>query len=42
MDAGSLNKRMVEALIKAGTFDRLGVFRSRLLASYERIIDQAA
>ena len=42
MDAGSLNKRMVEALIKAGTFDRLGVYRSRLLASYERIIDQAA
>lgn len=42
MDAGTLNKRMVEALIKAGTFDRLGVFRSRLLASYERIIDQAA
>lgn len=42
MQAGDLNKRMVEALIKAGTFDRLGVFRSRLLASYERIIDQAA
>lgn len=42
MNAGTLNKRMVEALIKAGTFDRLGVFRSRLLASYERIIDQAA
>ena len=42
MQAGDLNKRMVEALIKAGTFDRLGVFRSRLLSSYERIIDQAA
>ena len=42
MQAGDLNKRMVEALIKAGTFDRLGVFRSRLLAAYERIIDQAA
>ena len=42
MQAGDLNRRMVEALIKAGTFDRLGVFRSRLLAVYEKIIDQAA
>lgn len=42
MTAGDLNKRMVESLIKAGTFDRLGVFRSRLLASYDRLIEQAA
>lgn len=42
MQGSGLNKRMVEALIKAGTFDRLGVFRSRLLAAYERIVDQAA
>lgn len=34
-----LNKRMVEALIKAGAFDRLGVYRSRLLASYENLIE---
>ncbi len=34
-----LNKRMVEALIKAGAFDRLGVYRSRLLASYEKLIE---
>ncbi len=34
-----LNKRMVEALIKAGAFDSLGVYRSRLLASYEHLID---
>ena len=34
-----MNKRQVETLIKAGTFDSLGVFRSRLLASYEKIID---
>ena len=34
-----LNKRMVEALIKAGAFDRLGVYRSRLLASYESLIE---
>ena len=34
-----MNKRQVEALIKSGTFDSLGVFRSQLLLSYERIID---
>ena len=34
-----LNKRMVEALIKAGAFDGLGVYRSRLLAAYEHLID---
>lgn len=34
-----LNKRMVEALIKAGCFDRLGVYRSRLLASFESLLD---
>lgn len=34
-----LNKRMVEALIKSGAFDRLGVYRSRLLASFEELIE---
>ncbi|MBO5938572.1 MAG: DNA polymerase III subunit alpha [Clostridia bacterium] len=34
-----LNKRMVEALIKAGAFDQLGVYRSRLLASHETLIE---
>ena len=34
-----LNKRQVEALIKCGVFDRLGTFRSKLLAKYEDIID---
>ncbi len=34
-----LNKRQVEALIKSGAFDDLGVYRSRLLASYESLID---
>ena len=34
-----INKRMVEALIKSGAFDGLGVYRSRLLASYEHLID---
>lgn len=36
-----LNKRQVESLIKAGAFDTLGVYRSRLLAVYETLIDQA-
>ena len=34
-----INKRQVEALIKSGTFDRLGVTRSALLLEYENIID---
>jgi len=43
--AGShdINKRQVEALIKAGAFDGLnGVRRSQLLASYEKLMDQNA
>ncbi|MGB3368334.1 MAG: DNA polymerase III subunit alpha, partial [Acidaminobacteraceae bacterium] len=39
IDSHELNKRAVESLIKAGAFDDMGVFRSRLLASYERIIE---
>ena len=42
MPVGELNRRMVEGLIKAGTFDRLGVYRSRLLAVYEAVLDRAA
>ncbi|AYF53612.1 DNA polymerase III subunit alpha [Clostridium novyi] len=36
---GSINKRMVESLIKAGVFDSFGIYRSQLLAVYEKIID---
>lgn len=39
MSRYDVNKRMVEALIKSGAFDRLGVFRSQLLASYESLIE---
>lgn len=39
MSGNDLNKRQVEALIKAGAFDTLGVYRSRLLAVYEEMID---
>ena len=38
----SLNKRQVEALVKSGAFDRLGVARSRLVVSYEAVIDAVA
>ena len=34
-----LNKRQVEALIKCGAFDGLGLYRSQLLAAYETLID---
>ena len=37
-----MNKRQVETLIKAGTFDSLGVYRSQLLSSYEKIMDNAS
>ncbi len=40
MSAHDLNKRQIEALIKSGAFDTLGVYRSRLLAVYEQMIDQ--
>ena len=40
MSGKDMNKRMIEALIKAGAFDSLGVYRSRLLSAYEQIIDQ--
>ncbi|MGM9682537.1 MAG: DNA polymerase III subunit alpha, partial [Eubacteriales bacterium] len=39
MSGADLNRRMVETLIKAGAFDNLGVYRSRLLASYDKLID---
>ena len=42
MSGRDANRRQVESLIKSGAFDRLGVFRSRLLASYETILDETA
>ena len=41
MGGYDLNKRQVESLIKSGAFDGLGVYRSQLLASYEKIIENA-
>lgn len=39
MSGNSLNKRMVESLIKSGAFDSLGRNRSQLLVVYEQLID---
>lgn len=39
MSGSELNRRQVETLIKAGTFDNLGVCRRSLLASFENILD---
>jgi DNA polymerase-3 subunit alpha len=40
VDMQVLNRRAIEALIKAGAYDSLGHTRQGLLASYEQIIDQ--
>ncbi|MBQ5800519.1 MAG: DNA polymerase III subunit alpha, partial [Clostridia bacterium] len=40
MSAHSITKRQLEFLIKCGAFDKLGVFRSQLLNSYEKILDE--
>ncbi|MBR2464242.1 MAG: DNA polymerase III subunit alpha [Clostridia bacterium] len=40
MSSHDLNKRQIESLIKSGAFDSLGIFRSRLMAVYEQMIDQ--
>ena len=37
-----VNKKCIESLIKAGTFDSLGKTRATLIASYEGIIDMIA
>ena len=42
MEGKELNKRAVESLIKCGAFDCFGIFRSRLMANYETILERAA
>ena len=42
MSGSDLNRRMVETLIKAGAFDSLGVYRSRLLASLDASLGAVA
>ena len=38
-DLSVLNKRTVESLIKCGAFDSLGIFRSRMIAVFEKLMD---
>jgi len=39
VDERLINKRCIESLIKCGAFDSFGVYRSRLMAVYERMLD---
>ena len=39
IDMNSINKRVVESLIKAGAFDCFNVYRSQLVAVHEKVID---
>jgi DNA polymerase-3 subunit alpha len=39
MQGNDLNRRQIESLIKAGAFDSLGVYRSRLLSACNEIIE---
>ncbi len=36
-----INKKLVESLIFAGAFDLFGIYRSRLIACYEEVLDKA-
>lgn len=40
LEGRELNKRTVESLIKCGAFDVFGIYRSRLIANYEKILDR--
>jgi DNA polymerase-3 subunit alpha len=42
MYGGEMNKRALENLIKAGAFDSLGVYRSRLLQVFSQTLDNIA
>ncbi|WP_024833686.1 DNA polymerase III subunit alpha [Ruminiclostridium josui] len=39
IEGRDINKRCVESLIKSGAFDSLKVFRSKLMAVYEKLLD---
>ena len=41
LKSADINKRQIEALIKAGAFDSLGKKRSQLMSKYEEIVDSA-
>lgn len=39
IEGKDVNKRCVESMIKSGCFDSFGIFRSRLMAIYEKLLD---
>jgi DNA polymerase-3 subunit alpha len=41
MGGKDVNKRCVESLIKCGAFDSFGVYRSRMMAVYEKLLEGA-
>ncbi|GAA0078995.1 DNA polymerase III subunit alpha [Clostridium sp. CTA-5] len=42
IDLSAINKRATESLIKAGTFDSFKIYRSKLLAVYEKVMDNVS
>lgn len=42
VDLSTINKRAVESLIKSGAFDGFKVYRSQMLAVYEKLVDGLA
>lgn len=42
IDLSAINKRAVESLIKAGAFDEFKIFRSKLLAVFEKVMDSVS
>lgn len=39
IEGRDVNKRCIESMIKSGAFDSLGIYRSRLIAVFERMMD---
>jgi DNA polymerase-3 subunit alpha len=42
IDTSCINKRVIESLIRAGAFDTMNVYRSKLLSVFELILDSMA
>ena len=42
MEGKELNRKTVESLIKCGAFDIFGIYRSRLIANYEKILERVS
>ena len=42
LEGKELNKKTVESLIKCGAFDIFGIYRSRLIANYEKILERVS